>query len=103
MIDLNFWYLKEPLVPCLRVCMRIGCAFRGSRVLKSSFLLRGIENDRSLHYGHAYQLNVRAVKLMDACVLRKGVKTEMLSPRNDRTTKRNINCLLAATVDYTTR
>jgi hypothetical protein len=33
-----------------------------------------------------------------ACVLRNSVKTETLSPQNNRTTKWNVNFLLAATV-----
>jgi hypothetical protein len=74
---------------------------RGSRLLKSSFLPRGTENGQLLQYGHAYQLSVRAnIKTMyaHACILLNGVKTETLSPQNDRATKQNVNFLLAATV-----
>jgi hypothetical protein len=73
----------------------------GSRLLKSSFLPRGTENSQLLQYGHAYQLSLRAnVKTMyaRARVLQNGVKTETLSPQNDRGTKRNVNFLLATTV-----
>jgi hypothetical protein len=76
----------------------------GSRLLKSSFLPRGIENGQLLQYGHAYQLSVRGnVKTMyaRARVLRNSAKTETLSPQNDRATKRNVNFLLAATIFWT--
>jgi hypothetical protein len=75
---------------------------RGSRLLKSLFLPRGIENGQLLQYSHAYQLSGRAnMETMDARarVLWNGAKTETLSPRNNRTTERNVNFLLAATVD----
>jgi hypothetical protein len=74
---------------------------RGSRLLKSLFLPRGIENGQLLQYSHAYQLSGHAnVKTMDARarVLWNGTKMEMLSPQNNRTTKWNVNFLLAATV-----
>jgi hypothetical protein len=61
---------------------------RGSRLLKSLFLPRGIENGQLLQYGHAYQLSGRVnVKMMDA----RTSAMEQCENRNAITSKRSYN------------